>query len=68
MPSINQETSNNQLNQSKLIYRFITGSYDRTCKVWDTMSGAELLSLDEHKNVVYTMAFNNPYGYLPTLN
>ena len=42
--------------------RFITGSYDRTCKVWDTNSGQELLSLDEHTNVVYTMAFNNPYG------
>ena len=42
--------------------KFITGSYDRTCKVWDTVSGRELLSLDEHTNVVYTMAFNNPYG------
>jgi dynein assembly factor with WDR repeat domains 1 len=42
--------------------KFITGSYDRTCKVWDTNSGQELLSLDEHTNVVYTMAFNNPYG------
>lgn len=42
--------------------KFITGSYDRTCKVWDTITGQELLSLEEHKNVVYTMAFNNPYG------
>ena len=42
--------------------KFITGSYDRTCKVWDTNTGEELLSLDEHNNVVYTMAFNNPYG------
>ena len=42
--------------------KFITGSYDRTCKVWDTASGKELLSLDEHTNVVYTMAFNKPYG------
>jgi len=44
--------------------KFITGSYDRTCKVWDTESGVELLSLEEHKNVVYTMAFNNPFGNL----
>lgn len=44
--------------------KFITGSYDRTCKVWDTQSGQELLSLEEHKNVVYTMAFNNPFGNL----
>lgn len=41
---------------------FITGSYDRTCKVWDTASGAELLTLDGHRNVVYAIAFNNPYG------
>jgi WD40 repeat protein len=83
--------------------RFITGSYDRTCKVralegatgvccarppprrirrpsilsrsppppprleilpqvWDTVAGQELLSLEGHKNVVYAIAFNNPYG------
>ena len=32
--------------------RFITGSYDRTCRVWDTASGEELLALEGHKNVV----------------
>lgn len=88
--------------------RFITGSYDRTCKVWNTVSGEELLTLEGafsdpfmslksallsmfccspscahafpaikfgcsylsapfemcagHKNVVYAIAFNNPYG------
>ncbi len=42
--------------------RFITGSYDRTCKVWDTTTGDELLSLEGHKNVVYAIAFNKPYG------
>jgi dynein assembly factor with WDR repeat domains 1 len=42
--------------------KFITGSYDRTCKVWDTNSGEELLTLEGHKNVVYAIAFNNPYG------
>nr|KAF6449995.1 dynein assembly factor with WD repeats 1 [Molossus molossus] len=41
---------------------FITGSYDRTCKVWNTASGEELLTLDGHRNVVYAIAFNNPYG------
>jgi len=41
---------------------FITGSYDRTCKVWDTASGEELYTLEGHKNVVYAIAFNNPYG------
>lgn len=45
-----------------IIKRFITGSYDRTCKVWDTFTGEELLSLEGHKNVVYCIAFNNPFG------
>jgi WD40 repeat protein len=45
------------------MFRFITGSYDRTCKVWDTASGEELHTLEGHKNVVYAIAFNNPYGY-----
>jgi len=42
--------------------KFITGSYDRTCKVWKTATGDELLTLEGHKNVVYAIAFNNPYG------
>ena len=42
--------------------RFITGSYDRTCKVWNTMTGEEMLTLEGHKNVVYAIAFNNPFG------
>lgn len=43
---------------------FITGSYDRTCKVWSTMAGEENFTLEGHKNVVYSIAFNNPYGLL----
>lgn len=42
--------------------KFITGSYDTTCKIWDTMTGDELLSLEGHKNVVYAIAFNKPFG------
>jgi WD40 repeat protein len=51
-----------------LLFRFITGSYDRTCKVWNTITGDELLSLEGHKNVVYCMAFNNPFGYIELLS
>lgn len=29
--------------------KFITGSYDRTCKVWNTMAGDELLTLEGHR-------------------
>jgi WD40 repeat protein len=32
--------------------------------VWDTASGEELHTLEGHKNVVYAIAFNNPYGYV----
>lgn len=46
---------------------FITGSYDRTCKVWDTASGEELHTLEGHRNVVYAIAFNNPYGYVHSI-
>ena len=42
--------------------RFITGSYDRTCKLWQTETGEELLTLEGHRNVVYAIAFNNPWG------
>uniref|UniRef100_A0A8C6R2L2 Dynein assembly factor with WDR repeat domains 1 n=1 Tax=Nannospalax galili TaxID=1026970 RepID=A0A8C6R2L2_NANGA len=46
---------------------FITGSYDRTCKLWDTASGEELHTLEGHRNVVYAVTFNNPYGKVYTL-
>lgn len=42
--------------------KFITGSYDRTCKLWDTTSGNLVHSFEGHKNAVYCMAFNVPYG------
>ena len=42
--------------------RFITGSYDRTCKVWDTATGEDVHTLEGHRNVVYAIAFNNPFG------
>lgn len=43
-------------------FSFITGSYDRTCKVWDTLSGEELFTLEGHRNVVYAIGYNNPFG------
>ena len=45
-----------------LFVSFITGSYDRTCKIWDTLSGEELHTLEGHRNVVYAIGFNNPFG------
>lgn len=34
--------------------KFITGSYDRTCKVWNTMAGDELLTLEGHRYFLFT--------------
>jgi WD40 repeat protein len=42
--------------------KFITGSYDQTCKVWDTQTGNLEHTLKGHKNVVYALSFNLPYG------
>jgi len=47
---------------NKLASKFATASYDRTCKIWDTETGNQLHSLEGHDNVVYTVAFNVPYG------
>jgi dynein assembly factor with WDR repeat domains 1 len=30
--------------------------------VWNTYTGEDLFTLEGHKNVVYAIAFNNPYG------
>jgi dynein assembly factor with WDR repeat domains 1 len=42
--------------------RIVTGSYDRTLKVWNT-SGDLLLTLQGHLNVVFSLTFNFPFGY-----
>ena len=41
---------------------FLTGSYDRTCIIWDTETGDLLQKLIGHQNVVYTISFNLPYA------
>ncbi|PNW83772.1 hypothetical protein CHLRE_04g216902v5 [Chlamydomonas reinhardtii] len=40
--------------------RFITGSYDRTCKVWNTFTGEEVFTLEGHKNVVRVVPPSSP--------
>ena len=41
----------------------ITGSYDRTCRVGDTLTGEKRLTLKGHHNVVYAIAFNDRFGF-----
>jgi dynein assembly factor with WDR repeat domains 1 len=42
--------------------KFITGSYDQTCIIWSTETGEILHRLKGHRNVVYAISFNLPYG------
>ena len=46
--------------------QFITASYDRTCKVWNSWGNGgtdPILVLDGvHSNVVYALSFNNPFS------
>ena len=37
---------------------------DRNFKVFSSETGTELMTLEGHKNVVYALAFNNPYGFV----
>lgn len=38
----------------------ITGSYDRTCRIWNVETGEEVNVLKGHENVVFSVAFNYP--------
>lgn len=38
----------------------ITGSYDRTCRIWNVETGDEINVLKGHENVVFSVAFNYP--------
>lgn len=40
--------------------RCITGSYDRTCRMWNVETGDEMLVLSGHGNVVFAVGFNDP--------
>jgi len=42
--------------------KVITGSFDRSCRAWDTLTGEELLVLNGHNDLIYAIAFNNPFG------
>ena len=38
--------------------RIVTGSSDKTAKVWETASGRELVTLKGHSSVIYSVAFS----------
>jgi WD40 repeat protein len=38
--------------------RIVTGSYDKTAKVWDATTGVELLTIKGHKGHIYCVAFS----------
>lgn len=37
-------------------YSCATGSYDRTCKIWNTRTGMETSTLVGHENAVYVVS------------
>lgn len=41
-------------------FRFITGSYDRTCRIWNVETGNEVMCLTGHENAVFSVNFNSP--------
>ena len=43
---------------------FITGSFDATCKIWDTDTCDMIQNLKGHKKTVYSVSFNMMYGYI----
>jgi dynein assembly factor with WDR repeat domains 1 len=44
----------------RLAQKCITGSYDRTCRIFNSETGEELKVLNGHGNVVFSLAFNHP--------
>ena len=38
----------------------ISGSYDRTCRIWNVETGDEIMVLKGHENVVFSVSFNYP--------
>lgn len=42
----------------EFFHRCITGSYDRTARIWDLENCKELASLNGHSNVVFSVCFN----------
>ncbi|MCP4698379.1 MAG: hypothetical protein GY862_16230 [Gammaproteobacteria bacterium] len=38
--------------------RIVSGSYDNTLKLWDTVSGTELITFKGHTNAIYAAAFS----------
>jgi WD40 repeat protein len=38
--------------------RLATGSYDQTIRVWDVMTGAEMLALRAHTDAIWGLAFS----------
>lgn len=41
----------------------ITGSYDRTCRLWNVDAAIETAVLQGHENAVFSVAFNYPKWY-----
>lgn len=44
--------------------RCVTGSYDRTARIWDVETGDELQVLRGHQNAVFSVEYNYPKWFV----
>lgn len=42
----------------------VTGSYDRTVRIWDIETGLESFVLNGHQNAVFAVQYNYPIWYV----
>lgn len=46
----------------------VTGSYDRTARVWDIDSGNEIHVLQGHQNAVFSVDYNYPKWFVQNIS
>lgn len=45
----------------RFIHSCVTGSYDRTARIWDVETGQEVHLLKGHENAVFAVEYNYPF-------
>lgn len=51
---------NFEIDENEYNFRCVTGSYDRTARVWNVETGEEMHVLQGHENAVFSVEFNFP--------
>lgn len=45
----------------------VTGSYDRTARIWNVEAGEEIHTLQGHENAVFSIGYNYPKWFVDNL-